>query len=128
MPALTELEHARRVCIALLYLYYLVARLLGFQSPLGNVDLGSHFGNSAWNDTHDGLVYSSASVALLPTTTASEVGPAELTGLPSGTGTSVVLDAASSLDALLRSGTLTSATASGVEGGVTAMAVAVHEQ
>ncbi|TNY17177.1 hypothetical protein DMC30DRAFT_137446 [Rhodotorula diobovata] len=116
------------VCIALLYLYYLVARLLGFQSPLGNVDLGSHFGNSAWNDTHDGLVYSSASVALLPTTTASEVGPAELTGLPSGTGTSVVLDAASSLDALLRSGTLTSATASGVEGGVTAMAVAVHEQ
>ncbi|GAA5892483.1 hypothetical protein JCM6882_005627 [Rhodosporidiobolus microsporus] len=47
--------------ITCLYLYWAIARAVGFANPLGNVDLGSHLGNSAWNDTSDGLVRTSAS-------------------------------------------------------------------
>ena len=39
------------VGIVILYGYYLLARLLGFQDPLGHVDLGETFGNDHWNDT-----------------------------------------------------------------------------
>ncbi|GAA5890185.1 hypothetical protein JCM8208_002728 [Rhodotorula glutinis] len=115
------------VCIAILYLYYFVARLLGFDSPLGNVDLGSHFGNQAWNDTQDGLVLTSATTPAMATTTSSEEGPRELTRLPSATSIGEVLDRASSLEALVSSmsGTVT---ASAVEGTVTAMAVVGHGQ
>ncbi|BGO96836.1 hypothetical protein RTG_00349 [Rhodotorula toruloides ATCC 204091] len=51
------------VCIVILYIYYFIARGLGFASPLGNVDLGAVMGNSAWNDTHDGLVKTTASMS-----------------------------------------------------------------
>ncbi|GAA5926928.1 hypothetical protein JCM3775_007081 [Rhodotorula graminis] len=118
------------ICIALLYIYYLVARLLGFDSPLGNVDLGSTFGNSAWNDTRDGLVLTSTTAAVVvESTSSSETGPRDLTGVPSATGLSEVLDRASSLEALLSSmsGTATaSASASAREGTVTAMATMAH--
>lgn len=39
------------VGIVILYGYYLIARLLGFEDPLGHVDLGGTFGNDHWNDT-----------------------------------------------------------------------------
>ncbi|GAA6052322.1 hypothetical protein JCM3770_007251 [Rhodotorula araucariae] len=94
------------VSIALLYLYYLIARLLGFESPLGNVDLGSHFGNSAWNDTSDGLVWTSAAAAAAaatstPSPSPSPGGPKVLTGLPRETSLEQVLRTASSLEAVL---------------------------
>ncbi|BGO93074.1 hypothetical protein NBRC10512_003259 [Rhodotorula toruloides] len=54
------------VCIVLLYIYYFIARGLGFTSPLGNVDLGSVMGNSAWNDTHDGLIKTTAGMSSTP--------------------------------------------------------------
>ncbi|GAA5870214.1 hypothetical protein JCM1840_001592 [Sporobolomyces johnsonii] len=52
-----------------LVIYWGVARALGYQNPLGNVDLGSHLGNTAWNDTHDGLNTSSASSTSLISST-----------------------------------------------------------
>ncbi|BGP21851.1 hypothetical protein JCM10295v2_000726 [Rhodotorula toruloides] len=51
------------VGIFILYIYYFIARGLGFAAPLGNVDLGSVLGNSAWNDTHDGLVKTTAGMS-----------------------------------------------------------------
>lgn len=39
------------VGIVILYGYYLIARLLGFEDPLGHVDLGETFGKEHWNDT-----------------------------------------------------------------------------
>ncbi|TKA54586.1 hypothetical protein B0A53_02993 [Rhodotorula sp. CCFEE 5036] len=39
------------VGIVILYGYYLIARMLGFEDPLGHVDLGETFGNDHWNDT-----------------------------------------------------------------------------
>lgn len=57
-------------CIALLYIYYFIARGLGFASPLGNVDLGSVMGNSAWNDTHDGLVKTTTGASSMSTVAA----------------------------------------------------------
>lgn len=119
---------ARRVLIAILYLYYLVARLLGFDSPLGNVDLGARFGNSAWNDTGDGLVRTSATAEMASaTTTSSEEGPRVLTGAPGATGLSEVLSRASSLEALLSS-VSGSITASAGERTATAMATMAHGQ
>ncbi|GAA5842345.1 hypothetical protein JCM9279_005351 [Rhodotorula babjevae] len=117
------------VCIALLYLYWLVARLLGFDSPLGNVDLGASFGNSAWNDTHDGLVLTSSSAAETSSmaTTSRDEGPRVLTGAPGATGLSEVLGRASSLEALL-SGVGASLTASAGERAATAMATVAHGQ
>ncbi|GAA6022977.1 hypothetical protein JCM10207_007737 [Rhodosporidiobolus poonsookiae] len=47
----TPLVVAWWACIAVLYLYWGIARAMGYQNPLGNVDLGSHLGNDAWNDT-----------------------------------------------------------------------------
>lgn len=118
---------ARRVLIAILYLYYLVARLLGFDSPLGNVDLGARFGNSAWNDTGDGLVRTSATAEMASATTSSEEGPRALTGAPGATGLSEVLSRASSLEALLSS-VSGSITASAGERTATAMATMAHGQ
>ncbi|GAA5853525.1 hypothetical protein JCM8547_002493 [Rhodosporidiobolus lusitaniae] len=68
----TPLLVAWWVSIACLYLYYLIARLMGYANPLGNVDLGSHLGNSAWNDTSDGLVRTTASATPTPTPTPTE--------------------------------------------------------
>ncbi|BGP45052.1 hypothetical protein JCM10450v2_000869 [Rhodotorula kratochvilovae] len=105
------------VLIALLYLYYLIARLLGFQSPLGNVDLGSHFGNSAWNDTADGLVQTRAASATPTTSTVALLTPEVLTGLPSATAIEDVLRSASAFEEVLASGAV-----SVVGGAITAMA------
>ncbi|GAA5831493.1 hypothetical protein JCM11251_004043 [Rhodosporidiobolus azoricus] len=55
--------------IASLYLYWGIARSLGFPNPLGNVDLGARLGNSAWNDTSDGLVRTSASSSTMSSST-----------------------------------------------------------
>ncbi|GAA5882400.1 hypothetical protein JCM3774_004298 [Rhodotorula dairenensis] len=48
---LTPLVSLFWIGIVILYGYYLIARLLGFDDPLGRVDLGETFGNDAWNDT-----------------------------------------------------------------------------
>ncbi|BGP12967.1 hypothetical protein JCM10213_006606 [Rhodosporidiobolus nylandii] len=47
----TPLLVAWWAAIACLYLYWGIARAIGFENPLGNVDLGSHLGNERWNDT-----------------------------------------------------------------------------
>ncbi|BGP29054.1 hypothetical protein JCM10296v2_000790 [Rhodotorula toruloides] len=86
------------VCIVLLYIYYFIARGLGFASPLGNVDLGSVMGNSAWNDTHDGLIKTTAGMSstfsssvLSTSATSSNLFPLTSPTIPSST-TSAGLD------------------------------------
>ena len=41
----------RRVLIILMIFYWAIARLVGFDHPLGNLELGKIVGNDAWNDT-----------------------------------------------------------------------------
>lgn len=49
-------EPLYRVLILALVLYWAVARFaFNWDNPLGNVDLGSHFGDDAWGDTGDGI-------------------------------------------------------------------------
>ncbi|GAA5994690.1 uncharacterized protein JCM10292_004298 [Rhodotorula paludigena] len=92
------------VAILVLYLYWSISRALGHESPLGNVDLGSHLGNSAWNDTSDGLVYTSDPSTESSTSSASSVVPHDQTGPATQAPLSEVLASASSLSADTLSG------------------------
>ncbi|GJN91785.1 hypothetical protein Rhopal_004808-T1 [Rhodotorula paludigena] len=92
-------RRTEQIAILVLYLYWGISRALGNESPLGNVDLGSHLGNSAWNDTSDGLVYTSDSSTESSTSSASSVVPHDQTGLATQAPLGEVLASASRLSA-----------------------------
>ncbi|GAA5985903.1 hypothetical protein JCM11641_004823 [Rhodosporidiobolus odoratus] len=75
--------------IACLYIYWALARFMGYENPLGNVDLGGHLGNTRWNDTSDGLTRSDGGPPGSTSSTSSEPygfssasGPTRTDGVP----------------------------------------------
>ena len=104
--------YPNRVGIVALYLYWGISRGLGNENPLGNIDLGSHFGDDTWSDTSGAIptatvssfyatssfTGTSAPASSADTTSASHIATSAVSGAspgPSATTTPVATRAAS---------------------------------